>query len=108
MLRSELKVSLQVVIDDPGRIVTSMHGLTKRFNSSLEASIGRPARVAECFLAWEKELRDGILEMTRAEINDAATWRRAHTAAVCYVSESFDIPASFEFTMKLRRAVMDI
>ncbi|MDN6888234.1 hypothetical protein QMO14_32160 [Variovorax sp. CAN2819] len=105
MSRSELDTNLRVVVDDPQKVVMSMHGATKRFYSSLEASIGRPARVADCFLAWEKELRVGILEMTRAEINDAATWRRAHTTAVNYVREWFEIPASFEFTVKLRRAI---
>ena len=68
----------------------------------LEATMNEPAQVVRCFNAWEKEIQSGILSMTRAEINDAADWRKAHVHAYHMATTQVNASGSARIVFRLR------
>lgn len=77
-------------------------GIAMAYVESIEESLESPDIVARCFAAWEKEMRVGILTLSRAEINDAARWRAAHVAAFESATSRMTLEGALEIVLRLR------
>ena len=71
----------------------------------LEARIGNPATLVECFQAWDRESRSGAPSADPGDARNAETWRLAEAYAGRVAKRLLDPVPEAEFVFRLKNPV---